>query len=339
MIDGDSALSENTGRRFLITGANGFVGSNLVELLCSEGIAVRAMVRDCRKAEKIKSSGAEIIEGDLSDKESLKKAVRGTAGVFHIAALFNQAGLPESVFFDVNVEGTRRLLDACIEEGVGRFIHCSTNGVHGDIKNPPADENTPYAPCDEYQRSKVEGEKLVLDYFRSGKIRGVVIRPAMIYGPGDTRLFKIFKMISKGSFFYVGKGDVWCHFIDVRDLARAFLLAMEKQELNAEAYLIAGERPIMLKDVASLIAKELGVKEPWLHLPLKPMQWAGVICEALCAPLGIQPPLYKRRVDFFIKNRCFNVSKAKRELGFVPARNVEAEIMDIIGWYRSHGML
>lgn len=325
--------------KFLVTGANGFVGSNLVSHLLARGDEVRAMIRDESKGKAAREAGAEIVTGDLGDSESLLRACAGITGIYHIAALFNQAGLPESVFNEVNVEGTRRLLDAAVKSGVERFVHCSTNGVHGDIKNPPADENTPYAPCDEYQRSKVEGEKVVLEYFRTARISGVVIRPAMIYGPGDTRLFKIFKMIEKRRFFYVGSGEVWCHFIDVRDLAGAFALAMDKKEITGEAYLIAGERPIKLTDVVELIAEELKVPVPWLHIPLKPMQWAGSLCEAACAPFGIQPPLYKRRVDFFIKNRCFNTDKARQQLGFRAARTFQEEIRSIISWYREKGLL
>ena len=324
---------------FLVSGANGFVGSNLARHLMSHGVRVRALVRNEEKAQELRSAGADIVIGDLLDSESLKKACDGVTGVYHIAALFNQAGIPESVFFEVNVEGTRRLLDAAVASGAGRFIHCSTNGVHGNVKNPPADELVPYSPCDEYQRSKVEGEKVALDYFRSGRISGAVIRPAMIYGPGDTRLFRLFRMIRNGTFFYVGSGDVWCHFIDVRDLAEAFRLAMEKTGINGEAYLIAGSRPVKLRDFVDFAAVELGVRKPWLHIPVRPMQLSGALCEAICRPFKINPPLYRRRVDFFVKNRCFNTGKARRDLEFTPARQLEDEIRNIIQWYRERGML
>lgn len=324
---------------YLVTGANGFVGSNLVMHLLSKGYHVRAMVRSAQKGTLLKNAGAEVVEASLEDCESLLTACEGCAGVFHIAALFNQAGIPESRFFEINVEGTRHVFEAAIAAGVGRVIHCSTNGVHGDIKMCPATETAPYAPCDEYQRSKVEGERVALGYYEAKKIPGVVIRPAMIYGPGDTRLFKIFKLIEQGRFFYAGSGNVWCHFIDVRDLANAFTLAMEHDEINAEAFLIAGERPIMLKDAANMIADELKVRRPWLHVPVKPLQIAGSLCEAVCSRIGVQPLLYRRRVDFFIKNRCFDTRKARQMLGFEPARSFESELKDVIDWYRSRGLL
>lgn len=316
----------------------------MVDLLVQEGKRVRALVRkESQRAElEAKSQGAGTVEvaiGDLQDKASLEAAVAGCAGVYHIASLFRQAGFPESTFYDINAEGTRRLLDAAIAAGVERVIHCSTVGVLGDIQNPPANEDTPYDPGDMYQRTKMEGEKIALEYFKDEKIRGVVIRPAMIYGPTDTRTKKLFQMVAKGKFFYVGKGMATVHWIDVRDLARSFLLAMEKPELNAELYIISGARAVPLKEMCELVAGKLGVKPPSLHLPVKPMQWLGTICETICRPLKIEPPIFRRRVDFFTKSRHFDSSKAHRELGFVPAQSFEQELDDIIESYRSLGIV
>lgn len=320
--------------RCLVTGASGFVGGQLAELLLNEGKAVRVLVRDETKGKRFRDLGAEIAIGDLRDFESLKRAAAGIGGVYHIAAVYRQAGLPEATFHEVNAEGTRRMLDAAIAGGAERFIHCSTGGVLGDIKNPPGNDQTPYAPGDMYQRSKVEAEKIALEYFRSGKIRGAVIRPGMIYGPADTRHLKMFKMIARRRFFYVGRGDAWVHFCDIRDLVHAFKLAMEHEERNGEIYTIAGRRVLKLHEAVALIAREMAVSKPWLHLPVKPMQLLGTVCEAICTPLGINPPIFRRRVDFFTKSRYFDISKAQRELGYEPAQDLESEIRDTVRWYR-----
>lgn len=323
----------------LVTGAGGFVGGQLVRSLRKQGYSVRAMVRNPEQSPELRALGAEVVIADLGLPETLASVVDGVTGVFHVAALFRQAGLPESEFLKINADGTRHLLDAAVAAGVERFIYCSTVGVLGGIEDPPADETAPFAPGDMYQRSKMEGEKLALEFFRSGKIGGCVIRPAMIYGPGDTRTLKIFKMIAAGRFFYVGSGEAFVHFVDVRDLARAFILAMEHRERNAEVYIIGGARAVPLKDFARRICGRLGVKPPRLHLPVKPMQWLGSLCEALCTPLRINPPLYRRRVDFYTKNRHFDCSKAARELGFVPALTLNQELEDIIADYRARGWL
>lgn len=317
---------------YLVTGATGFVGGHMIDLLIERGEKVRALVRNVEKAQALALRGVELVQGDLKDRNALGNAVKDCKGVFHIGAVFREAKLPDSEYFEINVEGTRKLFEAAIEAGVPRIVYCSTNGVHGDVQNPPADETYPYAPCDVYQESKVASEKVVFDFFRSGKIRGVILRPAMIYGPRDTRLLKIFRMINRGRFFYVGKGDALCHFIDVRDLVEAFYQGMLRTELNAEAYLIAGERIIPLNEFCNLVADTLGVKHPWLHIPLIPMQLLGDLCELICKPFGIEPPLYRRRVDFYIKNRSFRIDKAKRDLGFKPARSLEEEVSDIVRW-------
>jgi nucleoside-diphosphate-sugar epimerase len=323
----------------LVTGAAGFVGTALTKHLVASGYDVRAMVRRESDLEKVRSYGAKEVLADLNDIESLRKAVVGVEVVFHIAALFRQADLPNSEFFRVNVEGTRNLLDVSVEAGVKNFIHCSTNGVHGHIENPPGDENSPYHPGDPYQVSKLEGEELVLSYVKAGKIKGSIIRPAMIYGENDTRFLKLFKGIKEGKFFYVGKGRALVHFIDVRDLAVSFRLAAETPEANGEAFLIAGESTMPLNEAVKIIADQMKVKEPWLHLPLKPMQNLGTLCELVCKPFGINPPLYRRRVDFFIKNRSFNCEKAHRILGFKPQKSFESELKDIIASYLESGAM
>ena len=207
---------------YLVTGAGGFVGRYVTEALLEKGFRVRAMIRNPAQAEALERLGAEVILADMKDRDALREAVKGVKGIFHIAALFRQAGLPESEFHAVNADGTRALLEAAVEAGVSRLIHCSTVGVIEPRQDVPSDETDPYSPADMYQRSKMEGEKIVQEFFKEGTIRGVVIRPAMIYGPGDERTLKLFSMIAKGKFFYVGKGDKLVHWIDVRDLAQSF---------------------------------------------------------------------------------------------------------------------
>jgi len=297
------------------------------------------MVRDPKKAETLKPLNVEVAIADLQDPESLQQAMTGVRGVYHIASIFRQAGLPESVFHDVNAEGTRRLLEAAIAAGVERVIHCSTVGVLGHVETPPANELTPYNPGDMYQRSKMEGEKIALDYFRSGRMSGVVIRPAMIYGPGDDRTLKIFKMVARRRFFYIGDGQAFVHWIDVRDLVKAFVLAMEKSNLNGEIYIIAGERAVPLQKMVETVAQYLNVPPPSLHLPVRPMQTLGSFCEAVFTPLRLQPPIFRRRVDFFTKSRYFDASKASQDLGFKPMRSFEEELADITQWYQANGYL
>ncbi|MFO7870488.1 MAG: SDR family NAD(P)-dependent oxidoreductase [Kiritimatiellia bacterium] len=335
----NSEYDRDNKRPVLVTGASGFVGGHLIRYLVSKGVRVRGMIRNGSKSGAVEKLGAEPVLADLRDAESLKRAVEGVKQVYHIAALFRQAGLPEGVYREVNAEGVRRLLEACVSAGVERVVHCSTVGVLGHVKNPPANEETEYNPGDIYQETKLEGERVALEYFSSGRMGGVVIRPAMIYGPGDTRMLKLFKMIARGRFFYVGRGRAYVHFIDVRDLARAFYLAMEKRDINGEVYIIAGRKAVPLCDMVNTVADYMGVKRPRVHLPARPVQWLGSLCEAICTPLGLNPPIYRRRVDFFTKDRWFDSSRAQRDLGFEPSGTFEEELADIVEWYRKAGWL
>ena len=326
-------------RLFLITGANGFIGSEIARLLASRNIRIRALVRHPDRGRELQNLGAELAVGDLRDRDSLRRAVAGVYGVYHIAALYRETRFGEPVFHDVNAEGTRRLFEESIAGGVRRIVHCSTGGVLGDIKNPPGNEDSPYAPSDMYQRSKVEAEKIALSYFSSGRIGGVVVRPGMVYGPRDIRFLKMFQLIARRRFFFVGRGVQWVHFVDVRDLAQGFWLAMEHEERNGAVYTISGAQAMPFCNMVNLIADALGVARPRFHIPLRPMQLLAGLCEAVCVPVGIRPPLFRRRVDFFCHNRYFDIGKARRELGYQPQRSAKEEVADIVAWYREHEYL
>lgn len=324
-------------RTYLVTGASGYIGGHLVDLLFKENVNIRLFVRDKSKVQKYVDQGVPVFEGKLEDVNSIRPAMQGVYGVYHIGAVYREAKHPEEYFFQVNAEGTKNVFEEAIAAGVKRVVHCSTGGVLGDVTNPPGNDKTPYAPGDMYQRSKVEAEKIALSYYKSGKISGVVIRPAMVYGPGDTRHQKLFKMVFREKFFYVGDGLRDVHFVNVEDLVRGFKLGMEREEVTGEIYSIAGKAPTKLKYAVDIIAEHYKVKKPWLHIPVKPMQLAGTICEIICKPLGIEPPLYKRRVDFFTKNRNFDVDKPKRELGYEAKMDVSDEIKYVADWYKNNG--
>lgn len=324
-----------TQETYLVTGAAGFVGNHLVRHLKSEGIRVRAMVRKPDQAAALKNLADEVVLADLQDQESLPAAVEGCAGIYHIAAVFRQEGIPDETFRAINADGVRHMIDAAAAAGVPRFVHCSTNGVHSDIDHPPADENYPFNPGDIYQQTKLEGEQIAMEAFRDEVIKGVILRPTMIYGPGDQRTLKLFRMIARRRFFYVGPGEALTHWVDVRDLACAFQLAMEANDLNAEVFLIGGERYMTLKENTREIASQLGVPEPRLHLPIRPMMALAHLTEIVCKPLGIEPPLFRRRVAFFIKNRAYDISKSREMLKFNPRQGFAGEIRDIIAAYRA----
>lgn len=325
--------------KVLVTGANGFTGGYLVEHLLDKGYEVRGLVRKSADVEKLRKDGVEIVYGDLAENENFDEQLKNIDIVFHVAAAFRVENVPRKYFFDVNVEGTRKLLKSAKKNNVKKFVHCSTVGVQGEISNPPAKEDAPYNPGDYYQESKVEGEKLALEFFREENLFGVVVRPVGIYGPGDVRFLKLFKFINNGKFRMIGSGKVLYHLTYVKDLAAGIALAGEKTEAEGEVFTIGGNDYLPLKDFVSKIAKVLNKPVPKTRIPVFPVWAAGLLCEIICKPFGITPPIYRRRVDFFIKDRAFDISKAKKLLGYEPKYSLDEGLKLTAEWYKKEGLL
>ncbi len=326
-------------KKVLVTGASGFTGGYLAEELMNRGYSVRALSLPDQNTEKLEKLGIEVVIGDLTKKDTLLLAVEGIDTVYHIAAIFREQNVPRHYFFDVNVEGTKNLLEASQDAGVRRFVHCSTVGVQGEIKSPPADETAPYNPGDVYQQSKVEGEKLALQFFNENDIEGIVFRPVGIYGPGDMRFLKIFKYVSNGKFVMIGKGSVLYHLTYVTDLVDGIILCGEKDEAVGEIFTLGGNEYLPLNEFVQLLAGVLGVPVPKRKIPVWPVWLGGLLCEIACYPIRIQPPIFRRRVDFFIKDRAFDISKAKRMLGYRPKISLREGLEKTAAWYRENGYL
>lgn len=325
--------------RALVTGGTGFTGSHLVRSLIAAGHSVRVLARSAERARALLPREVEIVEGDVTDPAAVGASVRGCDVVFHLAAAFREAGIPDSRYREVHVDGTRYLLEAARAEGVRRFVHCSTIGVHGHVRNPPANEETEHAPGDIYQATKSEGERLALDFQRQHDFPLTVARPATIYGPGDMRMLKLFRMIARRRFVMLGSGEACLHMVHVDDLVHGLHLLAAEPAAIGEAFILAGPEYLPLNTIVALIAQAVGVPAPRLHLPVAPFWLAGAITEAVCVPLRIEPPIYRRRVAFFTKNRAFTIEKARRLLGWEPQIDTETGIRQTAAWYRDEGLL
>lgn len=322
----------------LVSGANGFTGSYLIKLLLKKGYQVKGIVRKTSNLEAIKDLPVEIYYADLATHPSFDDAMQDIDIVFNIGAAYRVEGVPQKYFWDVNLEGTRKLLEAAKKKGVRRFVHCSTVGVQGHIKKIPAKEEDPYAPGDYYQKSKVAGEKLALEYYKNG-LPLTVVRPAGIYGAGDVRFLKLFKFINDGKFRMIGSGNVYYHLTYVEDLAEGILLAGEKNEALGQIFTIGGESYLTLNELVKKIASVLNKPVPKSKIPVFPVWFAGLLCEIICKPFGINPPIYRRRVEFFVKDRAFDISKAKKMLGYAPKVSLEEGLKRTAEWYKNEGLI
>lgn len=320
--------------RALVTGATGFTGSHLARWLVRRGDDVRALVRHPEQAAELRAAGIELARGDLRDVDSLRAAMVGVDVVYNIAALYRAAGLPAGEYRQVNALAVGTIVEAAGASGVRRVVHCSTVGVHGDVEHPPANEDAPLNPGDVYQETKVEGERIGREAAARTGVQLVIARPSGIYGPGDRRLFKLFGSVARKRFIMLGNGAIFYHLTYVDDLCEGFRLCATTPGAADRTYILAGGEVTTLRELVDLTASIAGVRPPSLRLPVWPIWTAGAICEALCRPLGMAPPLYRRRVDFFTKSRAFDISRARRELGFAPQVGVREGISRTLEWYR-----
>lgn len=332
-------MPQGTPETIALTGASGYTGGHLLRALVTRGHRVRALVRSGSMREDLRLPGVTIVEGGLGDENAATRLVDGAGAVIHVAAVYRTAGHADEYYREVNVTGTACLLDAACRLGVRRFVHTSTVGVHGHIRRPPADESTPLSPGDVYQATKAEAESVALGYHRNRGLPVTVVRPGAIYGPGETRLLKLFRSIARGRYAIVGSGKSFYHPVFIDDLIQGFILALERPEAVGEPFLIAGPRYVSQTELAQLIAKHTGGRVLPFHVPAWPIQLAGSLVEAVCIPLGIEPPIHRRRTEFWTKSRAFSIEKARRLLGYAPEVDVEEGVRRTALWYREHAWL
>jgi len=325
--------------RVALTGASGYTGGRLLGALKARGDAVSVLVRPESLSPAVQADAARVVTGDVRDADALARLVDGADAVVHVAAVYRTAGHPAAYYRDVNVAATERLLAAAHAAGVRRFVHTSTVGVHGHVERPPADETSAFAPGDVYQATKAEAERLALAYHRERGLPVVVIRPGAIYGPGETRLLKLFRAISRGRYAVVGSGRPFYHPVFIDDLVDGFLLALDEAEAVGQTFILAGPSYVSQDELAALIARATGGHVWPFHVPAWPLYAAGVVCEAIAVPLGIEPPLHRRRAEFWTKSRAFSIDKARRLLGYRPKVDLPEGIARTAAWYRQAGWL
>ena len=321
----------------LVTGATGFTGGHLARSLAATH-QVRALVREPEKARDLAARGIELAAGDLRDRTALAAAVAGVDVVYHVAAIYRSAGVPDDTYRAINRTAVGHLIEAAAAAGVRRVVHCSTVGVHGDVDGPPANEDAPLKPGDIYQVTKLEGETVARETASRCGVELTIVRPSGIYGPGDRRLLKLFRNVTR-RFPVLGSGQIYYHLTYIDDLVEGFRLCGEHPAAAGRTYILAGGEVTTLNEVMALIAAAAGVRPPSIHLPVWPFWIAGAACEAICVPLGIEPPLYRRRVDFFTKSRAFDISRARAEIGYAPRVDLREGITRTLAWYREHAWL
>jgi nucleoside-diphosphate-sugar epimerase len=304
----------------LVTGAGGFLGSHLVELLRDDGEAPR------------------VYRGDVSDPVALASAMCGVDRVLHCAARTGPWG-PASEYERVNVHGLETLVRTALAAGVRRVVHVSSITVHGNDVRGTADETSPLREePNPYSRSKVAGERLLERMIREQAAPVTIVRPGWIYGPGDRASFGRFaEKVATGRMVVVGDGSNHLPLIYVRDVARGILLAAEAEQALGRSYLLVNDEPVTQRDFLDTIAAELGVPVPKRRLPYRLALTAGATAEALgrLARRPEPPPVMRYGLQLLGGDNRFVIRRAREELGFDPLVDLAEGVRRTIAWYRA----
>ncbi|MFQ5445285.1 MAG: hopanoid-associated sugar epimerase [Nitrospinales bacterium] len=322
----------------LVTGATGFLGSAIVRELLKDGREVRVLIREGTNTENIDGLNLEVAYGDLRDKVSLKKALRGCEVLYHTAAYYSLWDKNKALIYDINVQGTRNILQAALESGLSKTVYTSTVGCIGLLHNGnPANEETPFDPatlCNDYKKSKYQAELVAKEFYQKG-LPVVVVNPSTPIGPRDIKPTPTGKIIldflNRKMPAYL---DTGLNLIDVADCARGHLLAEEKG-VPGERYIL-GNRNMSLREILLALEKITGLKAPVIKMPYWVAFAAGWVCENLSDHLTGTPPAVPlagvRMARYFM---YFDSSKAVRELGL--SRNpIETALEEAVQWYREH---
>jgi dihydroflavonol-4-reductase len=321
--------------KIAITGAAGLLGNNLCRTLLEQGHELRALIHT--DSNSLDGLVVEKLKGDVLDIDSLYKLCDGVDAVFHCAAKISIAGDPDGSVFKVNVEGTKNIIAACLQQKVGRLVHFSSiHALQGGAGDELIDESTPYAGPEafKYDQSKAQAEQLVLNAVKTSGLNAIVINPTGIIGPNDfapSYTAKLLLDLYKGKIPALVNGGY--DFLDVRDVVNTAIIALEKAPAGA-TYLLSG-RWYSIKEIGATFAKISGKAAPRMIMPMWVAKF-GLPFIQLWARLSKTEPLYTREsLDILGHGKAISHAKAKAELGFEP-RGLEETIQDTWAFLKAH---
>jgi nucleoside-diphosphate-sugar epimerase len=325
-----------------VTGATGFIGGRLVETLLEDGHRVRVLVRRPSASPLRHRAGVEVVPGDLGEPGGLEEALQGAERAFHCAGLVGD-WLRDDDARRVNVEGTRRLLEACTAAGVGRVVHLSSLSVYGLGQHRGTDESAPLRYSgDPYMDSKIDAERMVRVAAGRDGLAAVIVRPGFVYGPGDRRFLpKLVDALLRRQFAYVGDGAKLLNLSYVDDVARAMLLAAAAPVAPGEAFNLTDGTETSLRDFVECLCGELGIPAPTKRVPPPVAFAAAYAAEGLARARGATeaPRISRGRMRFLYYNQHYSAQKARRELGYEPQYTYREGVPPTVDWYRERGLV
>ena len=324
----------------LVTGGTGFIGSHLVDELIARGRKVRSLAKLESNVQHLEKLGVEIFRGDLTNLDSLRGIEKDVESVFHLAAIARPMAIKDEEYFKVNTQGTRNLLEVFKNHSLGKFVYLSSVSAVGPSRDgQPVNEKTVPGPIDAYGQSKLESEKIALDFVEENEMPIVILRPPMVFGPRDFEMLKLFKMVKTGFFPIRGRHNGHFEFCYVGNLIQACFLSEEKGE-TGEIYHVSNERNYTLREILDTISRAEKVKLMPFYLPNFLMTLTGLIVELLGKISGFHPPFSRDTVkwmstDFWVSD----ISKIKKDLGYQPKYSLEEGVKETVQWYQKNKFL
>ena len=324
----------------VITGAAGHLGNVLLRKIVNQNKKVRALILPGEDIASLRGIKVEKVDGDVCAPDSLRKAFEGAEIVYHCAGIISILPGQQKKLYQVNVLGTRNVVDICLETKVKRLIY--TGSIHALSEPKPGiafNESRQFDPenvLGEYSRSKALGTLEVIKGIKKG-LDAVILCPSGIIGPYDYRGSEMGKLIID---FVKGKVKAYVggayDFVDVRDVAEGLILACEKGK-KGECYILSGQQ-ISVWELLKFLEEISGVKAPSFKIPHQVARATGFFNVLYCNLMKIKPLFTPFSIDVLASNSLVSCQKAQNELGYAP-RSIYQSIRDTVRWFRLEGIL
>lgn len=326
--------------KVFVTGATGFIGKNLVEKMVEKGYHITVLIRNKKSETIFKKKNVNVLIGDITNIHSIKDKIALHTTIVHLAGI-RANWAPKELFNEVNTKAVGNLFIK--NSQIKHILVTSSVYAMGKLKNLPANENQPLAANDLYGKSKMLAEEITKKKAQDTGIKYTIIRPAIVYGPGDNNLGminKLITLISKKKFPIIGNGKNLLHLIYIDDLINGYIKVINRGGHN-QTYILAADKPIQLIKLVEIIKKNLKMHYKNIHLAKPLMLFIGLITERLYL-IGLyflpkifksEPLISKMKIDTISDNWYYDISKAKKELGFRPNVNYEKGISKTTRWF------